>query len=123
MNRGCLASLIIPIVALSAQAQTPGNGTPAPQAGEPGPTPDILVGAYSKVPLDTPVVKEARDFLQSRLVSLTLGEVSVAYVQVVAGLNVKLVCDVMEDGQTASWKFVAYRSLDGHWHFWLAEHL
>lgn len=123
MNRTHLAVLIIPFLALSAQA--PLEGAPAAQTGEPGPgnAADILFGAYRKVPIDTPVVQEARAFLQSRLVSLTLGETSVAYVQIVNGTNVKLVCDVLEDGRTASWKFVAYKSLDGHWHFWSAEHL
>ena len=114
MNRFALAALLFPLLGTFAQAQTP---TPTPTVNA------SLFGAYSPVPSDSPVVLEARTFMQSRLLSLTLGEVSVAYVQIVEGMNVKLVCSVMEDGKPSSWKFEAFHSLDGQWHFGLAQHL
>ena len=67
--------------------------------------------------LEAPLVQEARTFLQGRLFGMTLNQVREAYTQVVAGLNVKLVCEVQEEDGLATWQFVAFRSLDGHWHF------
>lgn len=115
MNRAILAALLCPLLGLGAQAQTPDGGTP--------PAPAHLFGAFEPVPANSPVVQEARDFAQSRMLSMTFGEVSVAYVQVVAGLNVKIVCGVTEDGQQSSWKFVVFKSLDGKWHMGMAERL
>ena len=75
------------------------------------------MGAYAPAGLEAPMVLEARTFLQGRLPSMTLNEVREAYTQVVAGLNVKLVCEVEEEDGPATWQFVAFRSLDGRWHF------
>jgi len=82
-----------------------------------------LFGAYAPLPADSPLAREARDFVQSRMVGLVLGEVNVAYVQVVSGMNVKLICSATDEGKVSSWKFQAFRSLDGQWHFGLAQHL
>jgi len=38
-------------------------------------------------------------------------------------MNVKLICSAQEEGREASWKFVAFRSLDEQWHLSLAERL
>ena len=75
------------------------------------------LGAYAPARLEAPLVQEARTFLQGRLFGMTLNQVREAYTQVVAGLNVKLVCEVQEEDGLATWQFVAFRSLDGHWHF------
>lgn len=116
MNRMVLSAILCPFLCLGAQAQTPDAGAAPSQTA-------ILYGAYQPISSDNPLVQEARDFAQSRMLSMTFGEVSVAYVQVVAGMNVKLVCNVTEDGQPSSWKFVVYKSLDGKWHMGLAERL
>ena len=116
MNRLVLSAFLCPILGLGAQAQTPDAGAPPSENA-------IIFGAYEPVPTDNPIVQEARDFAQSRMLSMTFGEVSVAYIQVVAGLNVKIVCAVTEDGQPSSWKFVVYRSLDRKWHLGLAQKL
>lgn len=116
MNRIVLAALLCPLLGVMAHAQTTPAGAPPTQN-------EILFGAYTPVPSNTPVVVEARNYVQSRLMSMTLGEVSVAYTQVVAGLNVKIVCSVMEDGHESSWKFVTFKSLDGQWHLGLAQRL
>lgn len=116
MNRIVLSALLCPLLGLTAQAQAPGAGGPPSRA-------DIMMGAYEPIPTDNPLVQEARDYAQSRMVSMNFGEVSVAYIQVVAGLNIKMVCSVTEDGQPAIWKFVVYRSLDKQWHLGVAEKL
>jgi hypothetical protein len=111
MNRIVLSALLCAFLAPLAHGEAP-----APQK-------NILVGAYRQVPVDSPVVQDARNYIQTRLVSVNLGEVTTAYVQVVEGLNVKLICTATEDGQQATWKFIAFQSLDGLWHLGLAEHL
>lgn len=115
MNRIVLSALLCPLFGVMAYAQSPNEGAlPAAPA---------LLGAYAPAAADSPVVLEAKHFLQSRMVSVSLGEVCVAYTQVVDGLNVKLVCNAFEEGHQASWKFVACKSLDGIWHFGVAERL
>jgi hypothetical protein len=82
-----------------------------------------VMGAYAPANLDAPLVREARNFIQSHLALMVLGEISEAYTQVVAGLNVKLVCSVTGDDGRSTWQFIAYRSLDGRWHFHSATRL
>jgi hypothetical protein len=107
--------LLCPFIGLSALALPP--ATPAPR----GKT--IHVGGYSPAPTDTPLVTDAKAFLQASLPSWSFREVVEAYTQVVAGLNVKLVCDVTEADGPSQWQFVAFRSLDGRWHLTSAERL
>jgi hypothetical protein len=87
------------------------------------PTVPPPMGAYRPAPVDTPLVGDARAFVQKHLASMTLGDVTEAYIQVVAGLNVKLVCTVVADDGPSAWEFVAYRSLDGKWHFYSANRI
>lgn len=86
-------------------------------------THDPVFGAYQRVTADAPMVQEARDYLKGHLGQLSLGETTVAYVQVVDGLNVKLVCDAVEEGRTTSWKLVAFKNREGKWHLLTAERL
>ncbi len=69
------------------------------------------------------MVQDAKNFAQSRIPSLTLTDVNVAYTQVVKGLNIKLVATGLEDGRQATWKFVVYKDLDGLMDLTLAEKL
>ena len=85
--------------------------------------PDIIVGAFTPVPVDAPVIQDAKNFVQTHMPSLSQVEVSVAYTQVVHGMNVKLIGTGMEEGQQVSWKFVIYRSLNGLMALSLAERL
>jgi len=84
---------------------------------------DIIVGAYTPVPVDAAVIQDAKNFVQSHMPSLSRVEVCVAYTQVVHGMNVKLIGTGVEDGQQVSWKFVIYRSLNGLMALSLAERL
>jgi hypothetical protein len=112
MKQLLLFALLCPL--LSAQP-APLQAVPA-APGEPIPRGPIL-GGYAPTNLDAPLVREAQSFIQSHLAVMVLGEVSEAYTQVVAGLNVKLVCSVTGDDGPSTWQFVAFRSLDGRWHF------
>ena len=116
MNRILRTAALVSLVAIAthAQAVIP-TGTPS-QAG-------ILVGAYAPTGVDAPLVQDAKNFAQSRMPSLTLVEVNVAYTQVVSGTNVKLVTTGVEDGQQVTWKFVVYKNLDGQMSLTLAEKL
>jgi len=120
MNRIVLSTLVCLFLGTAGQAQAP-NAVASPDAS-PDATP-ILVGAYVPAPVDAPVVQEARNYVQSFMVSMALGEVTTAYVQIVNGTNVKLICTATEEGRQASWLFVVYHSLDNNWHFTLAQHL
>lgn len=80
-----------------------------------------MIGGYRPVPTDNPLVAEAKAYVQKHLVAMSLGEVAEAFTQVVAGVNVKFVCQVAADDGTSTWEFVAYQSLDGRWHFWSAN--
>ena len=101
-----------------------GFAVPAPAADTQGSSsvPPVL-GAYSPVAVDAPEVKEARTFVQDRLPSLSLGEVKVAYTQVVAGLNIKFISDALDGGRQETWKFVVYRDLEGRMALAVAERL
>jgi hypothetical protein len=113
MNKFVLSALLCPILGspLSAQAAT-----------DPG-SREHRVGAYQPAPSDTPLVREALAYVQRQLTTLSLGEVTEAYTQVVAGLNVKLIVKATGDDGPSEWQFVAYRSLDGKWHFWSASRI
>ncbi|GEM_PF-1307927 len=115
MNAFVLAAFLCPALALSAQS-------PAQPSGAPGGD-SILVGDYRPTPVDQPQVVEAKGFLQQKLPNLTLLDVTRAYTQVVAGLNVKLVARVLDEEGTMDWEFVAYQSLDGKWHLTSANRI
>lgn len=83
----------------------------------------MRVGAYDRVAIDSQDVQAARAFVQTRMLTLSLGEVAVAYEQVVNGSNFKLICTALENGRPDSWKFVVYRSLSGEWQLEQAERL
>lgn len=82
-----------------------------------------MVGAYQAIPVDAPEVQDARDFAQSRVPSFAVTRVNVAYTQVVAGLNIKLIATGLEEGRQETWKFVVYKNLDGSLALTLAERL
>ncbi|WP_306599435.1 hypothetical protein [Geothrix sp. 21YS21S-2] len=114
MNPSVLAAILCPVLSLSAQS-------PARPADGPG---DVLrVGDYRPTPVDQPQVLEAKGFLQRKLPNLTLLDVTRAYTQVVAGINVKLVAKVLDEEGTMDWEFVAYQSLDGKWHLTSANRI
>lgn len=114
MNPSVLAAILCPVLSLSGQS-------PARPADGPGDA--LRVGDYRPTPVDQPQVVEAKGFLQQKLPNLTLLDVTRAYTQVVAGLNVKLVAKVLDEEGTMDWEFVAYQSLDGKWHLTSANRI
>ena len=112
MRNFILTLMLLPALGVPALAQQ----HPLPEEQD-SPRHPGSMGAYAPASLEAPQVLEARTFLQGRLPNMTLNELREAYTQVVAGLNVKLVCEVLEEDGPATWQFVAFRSLDGRWHF------
>ena len=112
MNRYVLAALLCSNFFNSAQAQLP---VAAEQR--------VLVGAYSPAPLDLPLVQETKAYVQKHLAAMTLGELREAYTQVVAGVNIKVVCNVTADDGNSTWEFVVYQSLDGKRHLYSANRI
>ena len=111
MNKYVLTALLCPLLGTPAQAQEPvGPDFHAP-------------GSYDPCPTDTAVAMEARAFVQRNLAAMTIVEVCEAYTQLVAGLNVKLVCKVAGEDGPSRWQFVAYRSLDKRWHLYGATRI
>ena len=115
MNKYVLTALLCPFVGSSLQARP---GEPSAPAGNP-----IRVGGYEACPTDSQLALEARAFIQKNLSALTITEVAGAYIQLVAGLNVKLVCRVKGEDGPSEWQFVAYQSLDHTWHLYAAERI
>jgi len=104
MNWIRLAVVVCPLLA----ASLPVCAHPAPQnVGMPG--------GYQATDVDSALVREAKAAVQKNLATLRIEAVRDAYVQVVAGLNFKLICEVKgEDGPTV-WEFVIWHRLDDTW--------
>jgi len=111
MNKYVLAALLCSNFFNPAQARTPVQA----KAG--------LVGGYRPAPLDLDLVQETKAYIQKHLAAMTLGELKEAYTQVVAGVNVKIVCNVTADDGASTWEFVVYRSLDGQRHLYSANRM
>ncbi len=89
-------------------------GSGAQEAPPPRKAPPVKPGGQSPVDPDSPLVKEARDFVQKHLALLHIETVREAHTQVVAGRNVRLLCAV--GGEEAGvWEFAALKRPDGHW--------
>ena len=105
-------TVLLTFLGLALTAQNPPSSAKHPMPGAP-------VASTT----DTPVVREAKAFVQKHLAILRIKEVKEASTQVVAGLNVKLVCRVAEEEGSGTWEFHAYRKLDGHWRLQSAQRI
>lgn len=81
------------------------------------------VGSYRPVDPASPEVQAAKAEIQKHFTNLRIQSVSEAYAQVVAGMNFKLVCKVLEDEDDSTWEFVVWRKLDGVWKLTSAHRL
>jgi len=116
MNRTFRMATLIALAGFASHAQAViPDGTPS--------QPGVIAGGFTPAPADAPLVQDAKNFAQSRMPSLTLVDVNVAYTQVVNGTNIKLVATGVEDGRQVTWKFVVYQKLDGEMSLSLAERL
>jgi len=98
----------------------PGSGpaaaaAPAATAREPRP------GGYTPAKVDDPLVLEAKAAVQRQFALLRLETVLDAGLQLVAGLNVALVCRVQEADGQGIWAFRVHRRLDNSWQLTLAR--
>jgi hypothetical protein len=109
-----LSLLVCPLLAAPQPKAIHAAGQVAPQ---------VMPGSYRNADPESPDVVEARDAIQSRLAQLTIEKVNAAYVQVVAGTNYKLVCDVQDTTGPTVWQFVVWHRLNGEWDLTSAEKL
>lgn len=118
MSRRSYAILFASLLAVAGQAQAvnPNDSTDSTPVGP-------MVGAYAPAAVDSPLVAQAKAFVQDRFPSLSLQTVNVAYTQVVRGFNIKLIGTGLDEGRQETWKFVVYRDLDGTMSLSIAERL
>ncbi|RME87853.1 MAG: hypothetical protein D6767_11145 [Candidatus Hydrogenedentota bacterium] len=78
---------------------------------------DKIPGSYVSQPVNSPLVKEAYDFLKAYLQKekpdIQLGKVVEAGSQVVAGYNVRLVCEYTENGSIKKLEAIVYTNERG----------
>jgi hypothetical protein len=74
-----------------------------------------MPGSYQATDVESAMVQEARTAIQKNLSTLRIEEVQEAYVQVVAGMNFKLICQVSGEDGPATWEFVVWHRLDDRW--------
>jgi hypothetical protein len=74
-----------------------------------------MPGSYSSRSVESADVQDARAAVQKEFTNLRIETVQEAYVQVVAGVNYKLICRVSAAEGPATWEFVVWHRLDGHW--------
>lgn len=115
MNNIVLAALLCPLFGTLVQAQIPAPSAPVLHPG--------LPGGYGAFPNDAPELQAAKAYIQTRMPFMTLGAVTEAASQVVAGFNLVFTCAVTDEDGTAPWRFGVFRSLDGHWHLYGANRL
>lgn len=108
-NRPALA--LLPLLALA-----------QPLAASAAPQPP-RVGSYRPVDPASPEVQAAKAEVQKHFTNLQILSVSEAYAQVVAGMNFKLVCKVVQDGDASTWEFVVWHKLDDTWELTSARRL
>jgi len=105
-------TLTIAGTALAAGAPQAGNAHPGPRAG-----------GFVPVPADQPLVLAAKAAIQKYFATLQLGNVQEAATQVVAGMNVRILCQVKEGDDQMVWRFQIWRKLDGTWRLTSARRL
>ncbi|MDR3671996.1 MAG: hypothetical protein P4L36_14200 [Holophaga sp.] len=90
----------------------PLSAEPAPQAV---PQAVSMPGSYQPTDVESAMVQDAKAAAQKNLSTLRIEAVEEAYVQVVAGLNYKLICQVSGEDGPATWEFVVWHRLDDRW--------
>jgi len=112
-----MKSVLISLFACPLMAVTPAQTRPAAPASQSVP------GGYQSVDSEAATVQEAKAAAQKALAGLSIEAVLEAYQQVVAGMNYKLVCRVVETGAADTWEFVVWHRLDDTWKLTSARQL
>jgi len=92
------------------------NLTTVPPSPTPTPTP-TMVGGYTPVKVNDPLVVSALAFLQQNFPAIKIKQVKSAGQQVVAGLNVKMICLIDLPGDPQMWELTVYQDLNGNLQF------
>jgi hypothetical protein len=75
-----------------------------------------IVGGYTKVSVDSKDVTDALSYVKKNFPAFGVESVEEAYTQVVAGLNVKMVCKVAHPKCSEKWELTVYRDLKSEYH-------
>lgn len=75
-----------------------------------------IVGGYTKVAVDSKDVTDALSYVKKNFPAFGVESVEEAYTQVVAGLNVKMVCKVAHPKCSEKWELTVYRDLKNEYH-------
>jgi hypothetical protein len=94
-----------------------GAGAPQPKA------PGILPGGFRSLDPASDPAKAAAGAVQKELALLTVNKVEQAFVQVVAGMNYRLVCQAQRGEAVSTWEFIIWSKLDGTWELTSARKL
>ncbi len=76
-----------------------------------------MVGGYMKVAVSDKEVAAALSYLKKNFPALGIESVVEASTQVVAGMNIKMICKVTHAGTSETWEMVVYRDLKNEYHF------
>jgi hypothetical protein len=76
-----------------------------------------VAGGYTKVPVNEKEVTGALSYLKKNFPAFGIDSVEEAYTQVVAGVNIKLICKVTHPGNRETWEIIVYRDLKNEYHF------
>jgi hypothetical protein len=80
------------------------------------------VGGWKKISITDKEVVDSLAYLGENFPVITVEKVHSAYVQVVAGLNVKLICTIAGLGEEKKWEIIVYKDLEKNFHFTSAKY-
>lgn len=84
----------------------------------------VMPGGYASISTNDQLVKDSLALLKKNFAILKVTGVESAAKQVVAGLNIKLVCKVSNEGAANErWEFVIYKDLKNKYHLTSAKRL
>jgi hypothetical protein len=73
-----------------------------------------MPGGWMKIAVDDKAVTDSLAYLKQNFPVIRIEGVQSAYQQVVAGLNIKLVCKVSQMGNDEMWELIIYKDLMGN---------
>lgn len=74
-----------------------------------------IPGGYTKIAVTDKEVTDAVSFMKKSFPAIRIDAVNEAFKQVVAGLNIRLVCNVSAMGGKDTWEMVIYKDLKGNY--------
>jgi len=80
-----------------------------------------MPGGWNKIATNDKMVSDSVSYLQANFPVIVIDKVQEAYQQVVAGLNVKIICTVAHLKNKEKWEIVIYKDLKGTFHLTSAK--